>query len=78
MNNRVNSYFDLFILFFDFKNKEKDRANDLTEAANFSEEICNDLVGITAAQDTPGVMIFLVVLDDLMSITDIIHFTKSY
>ena len=37
-----------------FKNQEKDRANDLTEAANFSEEICNDLVGITAAQDTPG------------------------
>lgn len=34
--------------------KEKDRAFDLTEASKFSEEICNDLVSISSAVETPG------------------------
>ena len=34
--------------------QEKDRAIDLTEAANFSEAICNDLVSIASAAEPPG------------------------
>ena len=50
---------DFFVVFGikprnDIFSQEKDRAIDLREASRFSEEICNDLVGIGSSTESPG------------------------
>ena len=42
-----------------FFSQEKDRAIDLREASRFSEEICNDLVGIGSSTESPGAITVL-------------------
>ncbi len=45
--------------FFSFggPQQEKDRALDLTDASVFAEEMCNELVSISSAQENPQVIL---------------------
>ncbi len=44
-------------MYKDLSVKEKERAKDLLEAARFSEEICNELVSLSAGMESPALVL---------------------